>query len=437
MRRETLESVHLQRLVRLRWFAIAGQLTAVLGARFGLDLALPLMPMLGIIGGLAALNAITAVRPGQGLEGTRQPGLALQLLADLAALTGLLYLSGGHANPFVFMLLPLLAIGAAALSGWYSAAIALAAVGCYSLLLVSFVPLPDLDNGSGPLTAATLQRVGMWSCFVLSATIILFFVVRTRSALRAHEQAAAAERERALRQAHLATLGTLAANTAHEMASPLATIRLLVDEKMTAPAADLDEEAQRHNELARQVDRCHQALHQLLEATGQPHATRGRSARPEDHLRSLVTGWRQRHPDTIFELCLPDPMPDGPSIVFDRSLEQALTHLADNAARAGAGVIVDAGWNPAGLQVRLIDDGPGLPAHLAGRLGREPLAGEPGVSGQGLGAYLAQATIERFGGTLDFGAAYAGGTEARIDLPLPEITPQTEVVTDEPIPAVR
>jgi len=437
MQRETLESVHLQRLVRLRWFAIAGQMTAVLGARFGLGLALPLMPMLAIIFGLAALNAVTAIRLRQGLANIGQRGLAVQLLADLAALTGLLYLSGGHANPFVFMLLPLLAIGAAALSGWYSAAIALAAVGCYSLLLVSFVPLPALDDWSGPLTAAAMQRIGVWSCFVLSATMIVYFVLRTRAALRAHEQAAAAERERALRQAHLATLGTLAANTAHEMASPLATIRLLVDEMMAAPAADADEEAQRRNELARQVDRCHQALHQLLEATGQPHATRGRSARPEAHLRALVRTWRQRHPDTTFELRLPDPLPDGPPIVFDRSLEQALTHLAANAARASTGVTVKADWSRAGLQLHLIDNGPGLPAHLAGRLGREPLAGEPGISGQGLGAYLAQATIERFGGTLGFGAAHAGGTEVTIDVPLPGITPQTEAVPDEPIPAGR
>lgn len=437
MQRETLESVHLQRLVRLRWFAIAGQLTAVLGARFGLGLALPLVPMLAIVAALAALNAATALWLRDGHQLIHQRGLALQLLGDLAALTGLLYLSGGHANPFVFMLLPLLAIGAAALSGWYSAAIALAAVGCYSLLLVSFVPMPVMDDWSGPVSAGALQRAGVWSCFVLSAAMIVYFVLRTRAALRAHERAAAAERERALRQAHLATLGTIAANTAHEMASPLATIRLLIDEMNTESTVDADEEARRRAELARQVDRCHRALNQLLEATGQPHATRGRAAQPEEHLRPLVARWRQRHPEVAFALQLSDPLPDGPPIVLDRSLEQALTYLADNAARVGDSVVVDAAWDAAWLRLRLTDSGPGIPAALRGRLGREPLGGEPDVRGQGLGAYLAQATIERFGGSLEFDSPDSGGTTATVDLPLPGITPQPRAISDEPLPAVR
>lgn len=437
MERESLESVHLQRLVRLRWFAIAGQLTAILGARFGLSLALPLLSMLAIVAALAILNTVTAVwfRRCRGIVGQR--GLALQLLADLAALTGLLYLSGGHANPFVFMLLPLLAIGAAALSGWYSAAIALVAVGCYSLLLVAFVPLPALQDWSGPLTLAGLQRVGVWTCFVLSASMIVYFVLRTRESLRAHEQAAVADRERALRQMHLATLGTLAANTAHEMASPLATIRLLVDEMDTAPATDAEENATRREELSRQVDRCHQGLRQLLEATGQPHATRGRPAPPDEHMRSLVAQWRQRHPNVRFALKLSDPVPQGPSIVLDRSLKQAFTHLADNAAGVSNEVIVHVTWEPARLRLRLTDDGPGLPAGLRERLGREPLAGDPEARGQGLGVYLAQAAIERFDGMLVFESANTGGTTAVVDLPLPGITLQTEAIRDEPIPAAH
>lgn len=437
MLRESLESVHLHRLVRLRWLAIAGQLAAVLGAHFGLGLALPLPLMLALVTALAILNTATAVWLRRSRRVVRQRGLALQLLADLAVLTGLLYLSGGHANPFVFMLLPLLAIGAAALSGWYSAAIALVAVGCYSLLLVSFVPLPALRDWSGPLTLAGLQRVGVWTCFVLSASMIVYFVLRTRESLRAHEQAAVADRERALRQAHLATLGTLAANTAHEMASPLATIRLLVDEMKSEPAADTEEDTGRHEELARQVDRCQQALLQLLEATGQPHATRGRPARPDEHLRSLVARWRQRHPNIRFTLNLPEPVPQRPPIVLDRSLEQALTHLADNAARVGNEVVVDVAWELTRLRVQLTDDGPGLPGSLRGRLGREPLAGDPEARGQGLGCYLAQAAIERFDGTLVFESSDSVGVTATIELPLPGITPEMEAVRDEPIPAAR
>lgn len=437
MQQASLETVHLERLVRLRWFAITAQLTAILAARFGLGLALPLVPMLAIVTALLALNIATMLWLRQPGRVVRQRGLALQLLGDLAALTGLLYLSGGHANPFVFMLLPLLAIGAAALSGWYSAAIALVAVSCYSLLLVSFVPLPSLQDWSGPVSAAGLQRAGVWFCFVLSASMIVYFVLRTRATLRAHEQAVVEARERSLRQAHLATLGAIAANTAHEMASPLATIRLLVDEMETDPANTPQEEAERRAELGRQVDRCHGALRQLLEASGTPQATQGRVDSLDAHMQSLVASWRQRHPGTEFDLRLNQPT-GTPAVVLDRSIEQALTHLADNAARAGDAVRVEVGWGQGRLRIRLVDNGPGLPVALRDRLGREPVTGEPEVPGQGLGAYLAQAAVERFGGDLTFDAPHSGGTVVTVDMPLPEVAPETtNEVSHEPISAVR
>ncbi len=131
---ERVEAVHLRRLVRLRYFVLGGQLTAVLGSRFGLDVALPLTPMLVLIAALAVLNVLTQLR--LHADGAVRPNeLAFQLLADIVQLTLLLYLGGGFANPFIFMLLPPLAIAAAGLSPWQIGWGAGLAVLCYSLLL--------------------------------------------------------------------------------------------------------------------------------------------------------------------------------------------------------------------------------------------------------------------------------------------------------------
>lgn len=431
-----LETTHLQRLVWLRWLAIAGQITAILGARYGLDLALPLVPMLAVVAALTALNVATSIYLRRPAATVSQRGLALQLLADLLALTALLYLSGGHANPFMSMLLPLLAVAAAALTGWYSGAIALVAVLCYSLLLVSFIPLPALERGSGPWRPETLQLAGIWSCFVLSAAMILYFVLRTRASLRAHERATVAARERAMRQAHLATLGSLAAGTAHELASPLTTVRLLVDELDTDPPASAADRHARVGELREQVDRCNAALRQLLEATGEPGVTRGSVAPAMERLQQFLARARRRHPGVRFECRTAEAGP-APRIVWDDSLEQALMHLVDNAAQVSSRVDLAVDWTDSTLVLRLTDDGPGIAPALRGRLGREPLTGSPDLHGHGIGAYLACASVERLGGNLVFSSPIEGGTTATVELPLPDLTRPDEQESHEPLAAAR
>ena len=431
-----LEMTHLQRLIRLRWLAIAGQITAVLGARYGLDLALPLIPMLAVVAALASLNVITTLYLRRAVAAVTQRGLALQLLADLLALTALLYLSGGHANPFMSMLLPLLAVAAAALTGWYTGAIALAAVFCYSLLLVSFVPIPALERGSGPWDPETLQLAGIWSCFVLSAAMILYFVLQTRATLRAHERATVAARERAMRQAHLATLGSLAASTAHELASPLATVKLMVDELDADPPVSAADRRGRVRELAEQVDRCNAALRQLLEATGEPGVTKGSVAPAMECLQHFIGRARKRHPGVRFE-CRPADDGPAPHVIWDDGLEQALMHLVDNAAQVGDRVILGVEWTASKLILRVIDNGPGIPGELFGKLGREPLADSPQTRGRGLGAYLACASVEHFGGSLEFSSSQDGGAIATVELPLPDLTPKNGEGSNEPVAAAR
>lgn len=432
----SLESTHLERLVRLRWLAIAGQITAILGAHYGLGLALPLGPMLAAVAALAALNVGTTVYLRRAVAAVTQRGLALQLLADLLALTALLYLSGGHANPFMSMLLPLLAVAAAALSGWYTGAIALAAVLCYSLLLVSFVPIPALERGSGPWDPETLQLAGIWSCFVLSAAMILYFVLRTRASLRAHERATVAARERAMRQAHLASLGSLAASTAHELASPLATVKLMVDELDAVPPVSAADRRARVRELAEQVDRCNAALRQLLEAAGEPGVTKGSVAPAMECLQQFLSRARKRHPDVQFEY-RPAGGDPAPHVIWDDSLEQALMHLVDNAAQVGDRVSLGVQWTASKLILRVLDNGPGIPPELLGKLGREPLADSPQTRGRGLGAYLACASVEHFGGSLEFSSPQGGGAVATVELPLPDLTPRHGESSNEPLAATR
>jgi len=71
---------------------------------------------------------------------------------------------------------------------------------------------------------------GMWVNFALSALVISWFVTRISATLRQRDAQLAQARERQAQRAHVLALGTLAASSAHALATPLATIAVLVGE---------------------------------------------------------------------------------------------------------------------------------------------------------------------------------------------------------------
>lgn len=421
---ETIETTHLQRLIHLRYAVITAQLVTVLGAYFGLGVALPITPMLGLILALGAFNAATQLHLRRGHPVTQRK-FATQIIVDIVQITLLLSLSGGYANPFIFMLLPPLAIAAAALSGWYTIWIAVGAVLCYSVLLMLHIPLPALE-GLAFASSVTLWHTGMWICFVVAAGIITFFVLRTRLTLREKDRALAEARERALRNEHLAVVGSLAAGTAHELGTPLATMAFLTEEMQAdANASHLHDQL---SILRRQVLRCRDAIDQLAASAGDLRASAGHAGELREWLVELTEHWRKTHPEVRIILRIEDQVPSV-RLLLDRALGQAVSSLISNAVRVSSETEIIGRWDYSELVLEVLDRGPGIPKELTPVIGREPLGQRWSVNGMGLGLYLATGTVERFGGRLDLLPREGGGTRARLALPLDQL--RIDGATDE------
>ena len=98
---------NLRRLFLLRNIVIAGQVIAIAAAVTLLGAPLALAPMSAVIAVLVVLNLRTWTRLRRDAP-VGDAELFFELLADVACLTALLYLSGGSTNPFVSLyLLPL------------------------------------------------------------------------------------------------------------------------------------------------------------------------------------------------------------------------------------------------------------------------------------------------------------------------------------------
>jgi len=127
-------NVRLDTLVRLRWLAVIGQITAVLVVAFGLEFEFPVWACLAVIALSAWLNIALRLRfhSTQRLE----PDRAAWLLAfDIAELAVLLFLSGGLQNPFAFLFLGPVLISATALPPRYTLMLGGFAVACATALV--------------------------------------------------------------------------------------------------------------------------------------------------------------------------------------------------------------------------------------------------------------------------------------------------------------
>jgi two-component system sensor histidine kinase RegB len=339
----------------------------------------------------------------------REGELFAQLVVDVAALTGLLYFSGGATNPFVTLYLLPLAFAAAALSAAYTWAMAALATACYTLLFFHHVPLPSShahDFG--------LHVLGMWLGFVLSAALIAGFAARMSATLRDRDRLAAQMREQQLRNERVLALGTLAAGAAHELGTPLSTLAVLA--KDLAPDRPVSRE--KLAILRSQIERCKEIIGSLSASAGAARAEGGASTALDRWLGELVRKWQAMRPGLTVSARFAGDEP-APRIVADQTLAQAITNILNNAADASPhSVEIDGRWSGGQLVLEIADRGPGLAPEVQGTIGEALISTKDPGQGLGLGLFLAYTTLSRFGGEVRILNRDGGGALCRITLPL-------------------
>ncbi|RLJ62747.1 two-component system sensor histidine kinase RegB [Sulfurisoma sediminicola] len=407
---ETLTSI--RRLVVVRWWVLATAAAAVLTVPLLLDIALPAPPMLAAIALALGWNALTARRLAAAIDAAAAE-LFSQLCLDLVLFSVLLFFSGGATNPLVSLLLPPVAVAALTLPPRLVAAVATLAVGAYSLLMVSFVPLPFDD----PARATRLHLGGMWLTFVVSVALIGWFILRMTATIRSRDAELAHAREQALRDERVLALGTLAAGAAHELGTPLATMAVLAGElehdAAATPATRADLAL-----LREQIAHCKRIISGLAERAGAERAEHAERMRCDEWLAVVHAGWLDLRGDVD---CRLEIVGTGatPRVVVEPTLEQGIVNLLNNAARAGGQITMRAGWDEATLFLEVRDHGPGFSEVVLRAGGSTPFPSH--ASGSGIGLLLTRAAIDRLGGRLTLSNPPDGGALARIELPLARI----------------
>lgn len=347
----------------------------------------------------------------------------VHLLVDIFFFSILLYFSGGASNPFISYYLISISIAAITLPSFYTAVIALIALVCYSLLLIYHVPVSAIaPSGMGHSMAGNnLHILGMWANFTISAVIITYFVSRMATELKSQQQKIAMHREQQLESEQLLAIGTLAAGTAHELGTPLTTMKLLVDEMRLQQEDNLDLKL-----LSQQIDQCKITLKQL-QTTAEESSSEDYSAQPLTlYFDQLFERWQLMRPKVKANIHYVDCSDSAPELKFHPTIAQSILNLLNNAADASPeSVDVSISWTKLDIQIQIKDQGTGLDTANIKNIGKPFFSNKS--DGLGLGLFLSQSTVTRFGGSINLNNLENGGTLTTISLPI-NLTMKTKAV---------
>lgn len=399
--------IRLRTFIVLRWIAIFGQIAAITIAVRYYNLQLNLALCFIVIGASTIANLVAMfVYP----ESKRLTEIQLMsmFLFDITQLAALLFLTGGLHNPFSLLILVPVAISATILQSRATIILGLITIAFTSLVGLYHIPLRTSDGFI--LQMPDVFVFGFWVAILIGTVFLGLYERRVTAEIDSMSEALLATQMALSREQKLTDLGGVVAAAAHELGTPLATIKLvsteLIDDLEAMPQQKEDVEL-----IREQTDRCRDILRSM-----------GRIGKDDLHLRyaplsAVVEEAAEPHinrgkPVTISMLPGLHSSPEQPDVRRRPEIIHGLRNLIQNAVDfADERIWVDVKWTDKQITVIIIDDGDGFPPHLIRRIGdpfvrtRRPSSTpdkRQGYEGMGLGLFIAKTLLERSGADLSF-----------------------------------
>lgn len=410
--------IRLRTIITLRWFAIFGQIVAITVAQRMYNLQIEVGLCYIAIGSaiIANLTAVFIFPENKRMSDTEN---AMMVLFDLLQLSFLLFLTGGLNNPFALLILAPITMSSTILSSRSTAVLSVVAVVMVTVLTTYYYPLRTSQGFI--LRIPNVFIFGNWVAIVIAIIFIAALSRRLINEMLNMADALKATHLALSREQKLTDIGGVVAAAAHELGTPLATIKLA--------SAELLEELEDRPELAEdaalireQATRCHEILKSmgragkddLLLRRAPLSAVLSEAAEPHGNRGKVI----------LFEITAAPRNPsEQPNILRRPEIIHGLRNLIQNAVDFSKTTVwVESTWTEDMVAVRIVDDGPGFPIHLLGRIGdpfmrrrksAKDRKARPGYEGMGLGLFIAKTLLERSGAELSFANGHTSSTQTK------------------------
>ncbi|WP_351018559.1 HAMP domain-containing sensor histidine kinase [Shewanella sp. AC91-MNA-CIBAN-0169] len=371
--------------------------------------------------------------------------LFLTLLLDTLFWATWLYFTGGATNAFVSLLLLPIAISAITLPRWAPWCLTIVSTIFYTLMIVditeqnsgsvmdhdmSQMPIDHVMQANQAMAANQAMPashsmdmgshyLGMWFNFVISALVLTVTVGFIAKRIRQKNAELRYLREAQLRQEKILALGTASAQMAHQLATPLATLRLLTDELVDTHHDA--EQLELISEMQQALNRCEVTLVDLRLATESIREQKLAQQRVDELVATLTEQISLLMPEAQLNISIA-PQVESRIVLTDMSLLPALMALIQNGIQASEDnqhqtrVDINIGLSqPNQLTMTIRDYGVGIATHVLQTLGSNMVKSPKGM---GIAVLLSHTSFERLGGKLYLKPHPECGTEAIVTLPL-------------------
>ena len=404
-------------IVRLRYGMILGEVALVLLVSVALNVRVPFFPPAFVV----VLQLCTNYWLGRNrdrLSENAERAVGPLLLLDAVCLTLILAMTGGATNPFSLLYLVHITFSAVILHRAWTWALGVVSAISFGLLFWISKPVPAFQTHAAT-EAVSLHLMGMWVAFTTAALLISYFIGKVSQEAREKEQELLEMQKRLARNERLASLVTLSAGAAHEIATPLATIAVSAREIERGAGLLADRSLEDDARLIRsEVERCRLILERMGAQGGDPI---GEAPSAVD-LQELLRRTKERFPNHQTRIDVEVLASNSATCIIPaRAAVEALGALVKNALDAspnGERVVLNAQLTNDGLRFVIRDHGTGMTREVIERVAEPFFTTKPPGQGMGLGAFLAHLFAQRLGGSLSFESVQGAGCTAILQLPI-------------------
>ena len=388
-----MNTVLLTNLIKIRWIAIAGQLTTLFTIFFVFNFAIPLTACLFVVS-LSILVNFYSYFIQRGNPTLTDKKTFLFLLFDISQLVGLLFLTGGVFNPFVVLILAPIIISASYLSALWTILLAL-----YSILLIliinfNYIPLNWEQNFIIPL----IYNIGILVALIITIIFIAIYAYLFASSARKISSALSATELKLSNQKKTTEVAYLSAAAVHELSTPLNTIFLVLNDLLKEKVLVTNSVLIKDIELLKsQAERCKEIL---LRLSKNPQNLKD-DFFEKIRIIDLVKLNFEKFNDNKKLILNNDDFNRESKIYFKDEVNYALGNIIQNAiifSKHEIKIFLTIIKNE--FTIKIEDDGDGFSRDVLDKLG------EPYISknkkGMGLGIFIAKNLIENMKGNIVF-----------------------------------
>ncbi len=331
----------------------------------------------------------------------------VHLVLDVVALTVLIGLTGGAANPFTVLFVVPITLATQVSPRW-TWGVAIASVVAFGILL-EVAPANATEHHMHHGSMGNHLR-GMWLSLGLAGALITFFVHRIALGIAQQRDELTRLRDAARADRELARIGSLAAGAAHELGTPLATLAVLAGELEHMQ----DDEKQEAIDVMRgEIARCKRIIGSMASSELRAEALSLSDIEPWK-LAELAAGcgaattcqWVGAERDIAF---VPKALVLG--------ILQELVKNAENASGAEGNVQVLGERDHKGLTLSIVDRGHGMSPDVLAAATDPFYSTKEKPESMGLGLFLVSAQLRAYGGSLAIESTPGKGTTIQISIP--------------------